>query len=80
MTCSQSWPYQEAKNATLDFNKLNKNKIGVIWGSGNGGIHSRAAEDFLKEISIRDLILILFQRSLQIFHRELFRFVIDCGD
>ncbi|QEC66337.1 beta-ketoacyl-ACP synthase II [Panacibacter ginsenosidivorans] len=28
------------KNANLDFNKLNKNKIGVIWGSGNGGIQT----------------------------------------
>lgn len=28
------------KNAGLDFEKLNKNKIGVIWGSGNGGIQT----------------------------------------
>jgi len=28
------------KNAGLDFDKLNRNKIGVIWGSGNGGIQS----------------------------------------
>jgi 3-oxoacyl-[acyl-carrier-protein] synthase II len=28
------------KNAGLDFDKLNKNKIGVIWGSGNGGIQT----------------------------------------
>jgi len=26
------------KNAGIDFEKLNRNKIGVIWGSGNGGI------------------------------------------
>ncbi|MEO1054870.1 MAG: beta-ketoacyl-ACP synthase II [Bacteroidota bacterium] len=26
------------KNAELDFDKLNINRIGVIWGSGNGGI------------------------------------------
>ncbi len=26
------------KNAQIDFDKLNKNRIGVIWGSGNGGI------------------------------------------
>jgi 3-oxoacyl-[acyl-carrier-protein] synthase II len=26
------------KSARIDFEKLNKNKIGVIWGSGNGGI------------------------------------------
>ena len=26
------------KNAGLNFDELNKNKIGVIWGSGNGGI------------------------------------------
>lgn len=28
------------KNAGIDFKKLNKNKIGVIWGSGNGGIQT----------------------------------------
>ncbi len=28
------------KNADIDFDKLNKNKIGVIWGSGNGGIQT----------------------------------------
>ncbi|MEO8770745.1 MAG: beta-ketoacyl-ACP synthase II [Ferruginibacter sp.] len=28
------------KNANIDFDKLNKNKIGVIWGSGNGGIQT----------------------------------------
>ncbi len=28
------------KNAGIDFEKLNKNKIGVIWGSGNGGIQT----------------------------------------
>ncbi len=28
------------KNANVDFDKLNKNKIGVIWGSGNGGIQT----------------------------------------
>jgi len=26
------------KNANINFDKLNKNRIGVIWGSGNGGI------------------------------------------
>jgi 3-oxoacyl-[acyl-carrier-protein] synthase II len=26
------------QNANVDFEKLNKNRIGVIWGSGNGGI------------------------------------------
>ncbi len=32
---------QEAiSNAKLDFEKLNRNKIGVIWGSGNGGINT----------------------------------------
>ena len=30
---------QEAvQNAQIDFEKLNRNRIGVIWGSGNGGI------------------------------------------
>ena len=28
------------ENAGIDFDKLNKNRIGVIWGSGNGGILS----------------------------------------
>jgi 3-oxoacyl-[acyl-carrier-protein] synthase II len=28
------------KSARIDLEKLNKNKIGVIWGSGNGGIHT----------------------------------------
>jgi 3-oxoacyl-[acyl-carrier-protein] synthase II len=28
------------QNAQIDFEKLNKNKIGVIWGSGNGGIQT----------------------------------------
>ncbi len=31
---------QAIKNASLDFSTLNKNKIGVIWGSGNGGIQT----------------------------------------
>ena len=29
---------EAVKNANVDFEKLNKNRIGVIWGSGNGGI------------------------------------------
>jgi 3-oxoacyl-[acyl-carrier-protein] synthase II len=28
------------KNAGINFEKLNRNKIGVIWGSGNGGIQT----------------------------------------
>lgn len=28
------------KNAGIDFDKLNRNRIGVIWGSGNGGIQT----------------------------------------
>jgi 3-oxoacyl-[acyl-carrier-protein] synthase II len=38
------------KNAGLNFNTLNKNKIGVIWGSGNGGIltFQDQLEDFFK--------------------------------
>lgn len=28
------------KNAGLDFEQLNRNRIGVIWGSGNGGIQT----------------------------------------
>ncbi len=38
------------KNAGLDFEKLNRNKIGVIWGSGNGGIitFQEQLEDFFK--------------------------------
>lgn len=29
---------EAVQNANIDFEKLNRNKIGVIWGSGNGGI------------------------------------------
>src|ERR1700733_12593742 len=29
---------EAVKNANIDFEKLNRNRIGVIWGSGNGGI------------------------------------------
>jgi 3-oxoacyl-[acyl-carrier-protein] synthase II len=29
---------EAVKNASINFEKLNRNKIGVIWGSGNGGI------------------------------------------
>lgn len=31
---------EAVKNANIDFEKLNRNKIGVIWGSGNGGIQT----------------------------------------
>ena len=33
-------PKKPLKMPGLDFGKLNKNKIGVIWGSGNGGIQT----------------------------------------
>ena len=38
------------KHAKLDFNTLNKNKIGVIWGSGNGGMKTfqDQVEEFFK--------------------------------
>jgi 3-oxoacyl-[acyl-carrier-protein] synthase II len=38
------------KHAKLDFNSLNKNKIGVIWGSGNGGMKTfqDQVEEFFK--------------------------------
>ena len=38
------------RNAELDFSKLNKNKIGVIWGSGNGGMltFQDQLEDYFK--------------------------------
>jgi 3-oxoacyl-[acyl-carrier-protein] synthase II len=32
------------KHANIDFDKLNKNRIGVIWGSGNGGIQTFTEE------------------------------------
>ncbi|MCM4170548.1 beta-ketoacyl-[acyl-carrier-protein] synthase II [Arenibacter sp. TNZ] len=37
------------QHAALDFDKLNRNKIGVIWGSGNGGIltFQEQVEDFV---------------------------------
>lgn len=28
------------KNAGIDFSTVNKNRVGVIWGSGNGGIQT----------------------------------------
>lgn len=31
---------EAVKHANIDFEKLNRNKIGVIWGSGNGGINT----------------------------------------
>jgi len=38
------------RHAGLDFEKLNRNKIGVIWGSGNGGIQTfqEQLEEFFK--------------------------------
>ncbi|MDQ3052153.1 MAG: beta-ketoacyl-ACP synthase II [Bacteroidota bacterium] len=38
------------KNAGIDFDKLNRNRIGVIWGSGNGGIQTfqEQIEEFVK--------------------------------
>ncbi|MEP7166045.1 MAG: beta-ketoacyl-ACP synthase II, partial [Ferruginibacter sp.] len=38
------------KNSNIDFTKLNRNKIGVIWGSGNGGIRTfqDQVEEFIK--------------------------------
>ncbi|MDF2455211.1 MAG: fabF [Cytophagaceae bacterium] len=31
---------EAVKHANIDFEKLNRNRIGVIWGSGNGGIQT----------------------------------------
>ncbi len=31
---------EAVKNAKIEFESLNTNRIGVIWGSGNGGIHT----------------------------------------
>lgn len=38
------------KHAGIDFDKLNRNKIGVIWGSGNGGIQTfqEQIEEFVR--------------------------------
>ena len=38
------------KNARINFEQSNKNKIGVIWGSGNGGMqtYQQQMEDFIK--------------------------------
>ncbi len=38
------------KNSGIDFENLNRNKIGVIWGSGNGGIQTfqDQVEEFIK--------------------------------
>jgi 3-oxoacyl-[acyl-carrier-protein] synthase II len=52
------------RNADLDFSNLNKNKIGVIWGSGNGGMRTFhiSSKIILKEI-ISASIHILFQND-----------------
>ncbi|HAY3539650.1 beta-ketoacyl-ACP synthase II [Elizabethkingia anophelis] len=31
---------ESVKNGNIDFEKMNRNRIGVIWGSGNGGIET----------------------------------------
>ena len=38
---------EAVKNAGINFDDLNKNRIGVIWGSGNGGIET--FQDQVKE-------------------------------
>ena len=38
---------EAVKHAKVDFDQLNKDRIGVIWGSGNGGIQS--FQDQMKE-------------------------------
>ena len=40
------------KNGNIDFENLNKDRIGVIWGSGNGGIQT--FQDQMKEYSAGD--------------------------
>ena len=37
---------EAVKNANIDFSALNKNRIGVIWGSGNGGIYTYQEQMF----------------------------------
>lgn len=41
---------EAVQNAKIDFESLNRNKIGVIWGSGNGGIETFTEEmiDYVK--------------------------------
>jgi 3-oxoacyl-[acyl-carrier-protein] synthase II len=41
---------QAIRHAGIDFNTVNKNKVGVIWGSGNGGIQTfqEQVEEFIK--------------------------------
>ena len=41
---------EAVKNANIDFESLNRNKIGVVWGSGNGGIETFTEEmiDYVK--------------------------------
>jgi 3-oxoacyl-[acyl-carrier-protein] synthase II len=43
---------EAVKNAKIDFDSLNKDRIGVIWGSGNGGIQS--FQDQMKEYCAGD--------------------------
>ena len=43
---------QAVKDANIDFEAVNKNRVGVIWGSGNGGIQT--FQDQMKEYSEGD--------------------------
>jgi len=43
---------EAVKDADIDFDALNKDRIGVIWGSGNGGIQT--FQDQMKEYCVGD--------------------------
>lgn len=43
---------EAVKNGNIDFEKLNRNRIGVIWGSGNGGMQT--FQDQVKEFALGD--------------------------
>jgi len=43
---------EAVRNAGIDFEKLNRNRIGVIWGSGNGGINT--FEEQVTEFALGD--------------------------
>ena len=54
---------EAVKQAQIDFQQLDCNRIGVIWGSGNGGIQTfRTRYEFALAMVTPRLILSLSQR------------------
>ena len=53
------------KNGGIDFESLDKNRVGVIWGSGNGGIETFTEEmiEFVKNGEDTSLQSILYSQN-----------------